>query len=87
MPTTAEIAAAFGVPGYAGADAADQPTAVSLSLAPFLRRCEQAKHDALRGPLLSDEEKAAYLSAVAAVAARDEAQRAPQGDLLEGGQG
>lgn len=48
--------------------------------------CERAKHDALRAPLLTDEEKAAYRSAVAAVAARDEAQRAPQGDLLEGQQ-
>lgn len=38
---------------------------------------------ALRAPPLSDEERAAYLSAVAAQAARDAEARAPQPDLLE----
>jgi hypothetical protein len=53
----------------------------------FTDRCEQAKNDALRAPVLTDEEKAAYRSAVASVAARDAAQRTSQGDLLEGQQG
>lgn len=50
----------------------------------FEECCEMARDAALRAPLLTPEEKAAHLSAVAAQRARDEAQRSPQGDLLEG---
>ena len=49
----------------------------------FTEHCEQARYDALRAPFLTDEERAAHLSAVAAQRARDEAPDTVQGDLLE----
>lgn len=48
----------------------------------FIERCAQASYDALRAPVLTDDERAAHLSAVAAVRARDEALRDAQADLL-----